>query len=136
MRAACPTRQPEPEQLFSASHQRIQLTVPVIRISAIVSSYCCTAIARASYRVFFVFLAFLFTPFIGFATFYSSFSLPRRSSDRGSPVSKGSSSPSPLRYVPSFLSREGFSPFLPRQLASNCAYPRRKALSAVQPLIL
>ena len=28
--------------------------------------------------------------------------------------------PSPLRYVPSFLSREEFSIFFPRRLASNC----------------
>ena len=32
--------------------------------------------------------------------------------------------PSPLRYVPSFLSREDFSIFCPRRLASNCNYPR------------
>ena len=41
--------------------------------------------------------------------------------------------PSPLRYLPSFLSREQFSIFFPRRLASNCTYPRCKALSAVDP---
>ena len=40
--------------------------------------------------------------------------------------------PSPLRFVPSILSREDFSSFFPRRLASNCAYPRQ-ALSAVVP---
>ena len=30
--------------------------------------------------------------------------------------------PCPLRYVPSFLSREWFSSFFPRRLASNCTY--------------
>ena len=41
--------------------------------------------------------------------------------------------PSPLRYVPLFLSREEFSNLFPRRLASNCAYPRCKAFSAVDP---
>ena len=31
---------------------------------------------------------------------------------------------SPLRYAPSFLSREEFSIFFPRRLASSCTYPR------------
>ena len=43
----------------------------------------------------------------------------------------GSSPPSPLRCVPSFLKREEFSTFFPRRPASNCAYPRYRALSAV-----
>ena len=42
----------------------------------------------------------------------------------------GSSPPSPLRYAPSFVSREGYSIFFPRRLASLW-YPRYKALSAV-----
>ena len=43
--------------------------------------------------------------------------------------------PSPLRYVPSFISREELSIFFPRRLASNCAYPRcYEALSAADPL--
>ena len=43
----------------------------------------------------------------------------------------GSSPPSPLRYAPSFLLREDSSYFFPRRLASNGAYPRCQALSAV-----
>ena len=40
--------------------------------------------------------------------------------------------PSPLRYMPSFfLSREELSIFVPRRLASNCAYPRSKVLSVI-----
>ena len=35
----------------------------------------------------------------------------------------GSSPPSPLRYVPSLLSREEFIAFFPRRLESNSAYP-------------
>ena len=41
--------------------------------------------------------------------------------------------PSPLRHVPSFLSREEVSIFFPRRLASNCTYSRCWALSAVGP---
>ena len=47
-----------------------------------------------------------------------------RSQIRGH-IAAGPSPPSPLRYnTPSFLSREEFSIFFPRRLASNCAYPR------------
>ena len=45
----------------------------------------------------------------------------------------GSSSLSPLRFVPCFLSREYFSSF-PRWLTSNCAYPSY-ARSAIYPYI-
>ena len=45
---------------------------------------------------------------------------PSNNSDPGS--HSGPSSPSPLRYVSSFLSREEFSIFFPRRLASNCAF--------------
>ena len=44
----------------------------------------------------------------------------------------GSSPRFPLRYVPSFLSRKDFSLFFPCRLASNCAYPRGKALSTIE----
>ena len=44
--------------------------------------------------------------------------------------------PFPLRHVPSFLSREEFSIFFPRRLASNCTYPRCLALSTVDPFFL
>ena len=46
----------------------------------------------------------------------------------------GSSPPLPTHYGSclAFLSREDFSSFFPRRLASNCAYPRQ-ALSAVDP---
>ena len=36
----------------------------------------------------------------------------------------GSPPPSPLRHLPSFLSREEFSIFFPRRFASICTYPR------------
>ena len=41
----------------------------------------------------------------------------------------GTPPPSPLRYVPTFLSREGFSTFFPRPLASNCAYTLTRAIN-------
>ena len=44
--------------------------------------------------------------------------------------------PSPLRHVPSYLSREEVSIFFPRRLASNCTYPRCWALSAVDPFFV
>ena len=44
----------------------------------------------------------------------------------------GSSPPPHYGSCLAFLSREDFSPFFPRRLASNCAYPRW-ALSAVDP---
>ena len=49
---------------------------------------------------------------------------------------RGSFPPSPLRFVSSICiaRRLRFSPFLPRRLASNCAYPR-SALSAVDPFV-
>ena len=60
-------------------------------------------------------------------TFPLSFSLPRRNSDPGS---LSWLFPPPLRYTPSVFSRED-SNYFPRRLASNCAYPRCYALSAV-----
>ena len=43
----------------------------------------------------------------------------------------GSFPHSSLRHAPSFLSREDFSIFFPRRLASNCAYPRYISPSVV-----
>ena len=67
---------------------------------------------------FFLFLLELIPSSI-LALFPFSFPFPRRDSDPGS-LQADSSPPSPLRYAPSFLSREGFfSAFFPRRLASN-----------------
>ena len=45
-------------------------------------------------------------------------------------VTAGSSPPSPLWYALSFLSREEFSTFFPRRLASDCAYPLLSAFGS------
>ena len=69
---------------------------------------------------FFAF-SFLFIPFIIFAL---RFSLPpSRNSDPGS-HSGLFPPPTPYGSCLAFLSREDFSYFFHRQLASNCAYPR------------
>ena len=52
--------------------------------------------------------------------------------------SRGSFPPSRLLYVPSFLSREDFSPFFPRQLASisNCCVMNADYISATRKALL
>ena len=79
----------------------------------------------------FCFSFFVSVPFIIFALLFSL--PPSRNSDPGS----HSRLFSPLTHYGSclaFLSREDFSPFFPRRLASTCAYPRY-ALSAVDPYL-
>ena len=70
----------------------------------------------------------LFIPFIILA---SALALPPSSnSDPGShsgPSLAGPPSPSPLRYVPSLSSREGFRILVPRRLASNSMGPHFKS---------
>ena len=62
-------------------------------------------------------------------------SLPSsRNSDPGS-HSRPFSPPTHYGSCLAFLSREDFSSFFPRRLASNCAFPR-KALSAVDPFFI
>ena len=83
-------------------------------------------------------LIYLFTDPIHsclFSLFFSfSFFVLRRTSDPGSPSRLLSALPE-LQCVPSCLSRECLSPFFPRRLASNCAYPRCSPLSAVDSII-
>ena len=69
---------------------------------------------------FFFFSCFCSIPFIMFALLFSL--PPSRNSDPRS--HRGLFSP-PTHYgwCPAFLSREDFSSFFPRRLASNCAYP-------------
>ena len=63
-------------------------------------------------------LFFFFIPFVILAPL--SRSLPAVTQIRGHIASPP---PSPLRHVPSFLSREEVGIFFPRRLASNCTYP-------------
>ena len=81
----------------------------------------------------FFFPRYIFIPFIMYAHLVSlSFQLV--SQIRG--YIAGSYTPFPLRYVPSFLLRKHFSLFLPRGLASNCAYRRCKALSTIESFLI
>ena len=74
---------------------------------------------------FFFLFFFFFIPFIILALRFSC-SLAVVTQIRGRIA--GPPPPSPLRYVPSFLSREQCSTFLPRQLASNCRAPQATTL--------
>ena len=75
---------------------------------------------------------FLFSvPFLILALL-SSPSLPVVTQIRGHIA--GPPPPSPLRCVPSFLSREEFSIVFPCRLASNCTYPRCETLSSCTPM--
>ena len=67
---------------------------------------------------------FFFIPFVVLALLSRSLTviIPIRGHIAGPPPA------SPLRYVPSFLSREEISIFFPRRLASNCAYPRQQLI--------
>ena len=71
--------------------------------------------------IIFPFFIFIFPSHL-FPRKLLSRSLPVVTQIRGRIV--GAPPPSPLRYVPSFLSREEFNIFFPRRLASNCTYPR------------
>ena len=75
---------------------------------------------------------FFSIPFVIFALLFSLH--PSRNSDPGS-NSKLFSPPTHYGSCLAFLSREDFSSFFPRRLASDCAYPRY-ALSVVDPFLL
>ena len=76
------------------------------------------AAAAGAVRCTYHFFIFIFSHPIHYLRTSSSLSFPLVTQIRGHIA--GSSPPFPLRYVPSFLSREDFSLFFPRRLASNC----------------
>ena len=82
--------------------------------------YKAAATAAAALYFFFFFFSI---PFIIFALLFSLPPINSRNSDPGS-HSRLFSPPTHYGSCLAFLSRENFSSFFPRRLASNCAYPR------------
>ena len=91
--------------------------------------YLCTGSwCRLSFYFFFFYSSNFLSSHV---VFYISFQLVTQIRGR----TAGSATPFPLRYVASFWSREDFRLFFPRRLASNCAYPRCKALPTVESIL-
>ena len=79
-------------------------------------------------------LFFVFIPVIVLALVFSLPPINSRNSDPES-HSRLFSPPTHCGSCLAFLKREDFSSFFPRRLASNCAYPRPRTLSAVDPFV-